>query len=239
MSDAWQKINLVIVILLASVLVCDDFRAQSTFVITEDTVVTEACTGSPVLFDTIRLYNLGDKDVDLNWELIKLILPQGGGGFLIIDPAQYPALTGHSHVLIHSADSSQIIFHVWPDTLHPGDSVIWQLHLFDPADSTNIDTLVTAIVACPLSSVTPPLVNTSTISVYPNPFSAATTIDFGNQFQEGTITICDLSGKPFLKMPIRGTQMELDRSSLVNGIYIMHIMTDSGQTVIRKFVVTD
>ena len=213
--------------------------AQSTFMITEDTVVTEACTGNPVLFDTIRMYNQGNQDVDLNWDLVKFVLPQGGGGFLIIDPAQYPGFTLHHHVLIHSSDSSQIIFHVWPDTLNAGDSVIWQLHLYDPADTTNLDTLVTAIVVCPLSSAAHTVETNLNISVYPNPFNATATIDLGDEFQNAAIAIHDLSGRLLRKILVTNKQMVIERGGLPSGIYIMRIRMEPNVSIVRKLVITD
>lgn len=235
-----QKVRWLIYCILANCVLPVNSGAQNSISISTDTVMTEACFGSPILFDTIYMQNVTDHDVNLIWERTRLSLPHVVNTFLIIDPAQYPHTANHHHVVIHSMDSSRIMFHVWTDTLNPGDSVVWQLHLYDELHPLDFDTVVTAIAVCPLASgIAEQERDEKNIRIYPNPVRDIAVMKLGIEFIGGVVQIFDLSGRLLRTLSLNNNEVLLDRDGLQAGLYIARIDSDLQHAWPVKFVILD
>lgn len=73
-------------------------------------------------------------------------------------------------------------------------------------------------------------------SVYPNPFTQTTNINFGEQIVGALISIYTLEGKQLLNKQFTGTTMEIDRGSLEPGLYFLNV-ADGRNSSAQKLMV--
>jgi hypothetical protein len=224
-------------IYLFTLILVNGFSQGSLFV-TGDSVFATACAGFIVFDDTIKVHNTSDHPVQLRWIRERLDFPHGGYDFLIVEPYQYvPGALTHTF-LLYPQDSSRVIFHVQSDTMLAGDSILWQIRIFDVADSATTSTLITAIVECPLSTAVNTIDHDAEVKSYPNPFDAYTTLDI----QEGEadqVRIFDLTGKRIRSMPVTGGQLTIYRENLIAGIYLACLYKNNVQVGQFKLMVRD
>jgi hypothetical protein len=77
---------------------------------------------------------------------------------------------------------------------------------------------------------------TPAVNVYPNPFSAQTTIDFAND-ENHNIRIFDVLGKEIKTIDCTGKQLILQKGDLKEGIYFLQITDPKKNSVIKKIIV--
>ncbi|MCX6232088.1 MAG: T9SS type A sorting domain-containing protein [Bacteroidetes bacterium] len=75
------------------------------------------------------------------------------------------------------------------------------------------------------------------ISIYPNPFTAQTTITFNDTQKNTTIILRDLLGKAIKTMKVNGKQLILEKEELKAGIYFLQITDENQHIWIRKIVI--
>ena len=67
----------------------------------------------------------------------------------------------------------------------------------------------------------------SLFSIYPNPFRDETTLDFGKNIQEATVSIVDIYGKKIAEYQIENTQTFTIRSgNMAKGVYFINVEVD-------------
>jgi endonuclease I len=66
------------------------------------------------------------------------------------------------------------------------------------------------------------------VSVYPNPSNSSLTIDFNNNYTISKINIMQLDGKVVLTAVVAGNQLNMDVSTLANGIYFLTVQNEKG-----------
>ncbi len=88
-------------------------------------------------------------------------------------------------------------------------------------------------------SSTEELVDFGAVTVRPNPFTSTATISFGNPNNEvHNLLISDITGKTVATYNnIRGTQFEINRGELINGIYFATLQDEAGNAVTKKLMV--
>lgn len=96
--------------------------------------------------------------------------------------------------------------------------------------------------SCEISSIissTEDLEDFGAIKVSPNPFTDYTTITFGNPNNElHDLMISDITGRLVANYSnIRGTQVEVNRGELLNGIYFATLQDKNGNAVTKKLMV--
>ena len=77
----------------------------------------------------------------------------------------------------------------------------------------------------------------SLISLYPNPFTSQTLIEFNEEQKNITIRITDLLGKEIRAIKFTGNQLTLGREQMSNGIYFVRITDDKKNVVNKKIVI--
>jgi len=75
-------------------------------------------------------------------------------------------------------------------------------------------------------------INTSFISVYPNPAKDLLNINLSKSVN-GTLSILDIQGSLVLAQPVNGKQVQLSTASLQNGIYVLNVVSDNASYVTR------
>ena len=71
------------------------------------------------------------------------------------------------------------------------------------------------------------------LNIYPNPFKDETTVDFGREIKEATITIVDVYGKLVEIYNVANQQTHIiKRNNKASGVYFLEIETNNG--VINK-----
>jgi hypothetical protein len=76
----------------------------------------------------------------------------------------------------------------------------------------------------------------SEISIYPNPFSTQTTINFPEEQTNTTIKIIDVLGTILETISFTGSQLILDKGDLNSGVYFVQII-DSNKNVVNKKII--
>lgn len=76
------------------------------------------------------------------------------------------------------------------------------------------------------------------VTVYPNPFSTATTLSFPNaRGQAFRLTVTDLTGKVVMQLDgIRGSKFRLEKGQLANGVYVTVLESDDARWVNRVII---
>lgn len=75
------------------------------------------------------------------------------------------------------------------------------------------------------------------INVYPNPFSAQTSLIFEKEQINTTIEIVDIFGKLVNKINFTGKQLSLEKGEMKTGIYFVKVLDEKQNFVIKKIVV--
>lgn len=77
----------------------------------------------------------------------------------------------------------------------------------------------------------------SDISIYPNPFSLQTTIAFNQEQKNIIIKITDLLGKEIKTLNFIGKKLTIERGEMRKGIYFVRITDDKKNVVNKKIIV--
>jgi hypothetical protein len=76
------------------------------------------------------------------------------------------------------------------------------------------------------------------ISVYPNPFSTLTTVQFTAELQNSYLTIYNIFGQVIKTIIVTGDKIILERNNLPNGIYFLRVMQDNKVFLKGKIIIT-
>ena len=76
------------------------------------------------------------------------------------------------------------------------------------------------------------------LSIYPNPFKEATTVDFGRVVKKVELRIFDVLGKLLNEYALKDIdKFMLEREGKVNGVYFMEIEVEEQEKVIFKLII--
>lgn len=76
------------------------------------------------------------------------------------------------------------------------------------------------------------------LKLFPNPASSQVSMSlYSNNYELGSISVFDLSGREVLNEAASGNTHTMDISSLQHGVYILHATTATGEGVIKKLIV--
>ncbi len=76
------------------------------------------------------------------------------------------------------------------------------------------------------------------VVIYPNPVRGLLTVSINGGLEIQTLRVIDNIGKVVLSQEVTGGQVQLDCTSLDNGVYYLAVMTNSGETM-KRFVVNN
>ena len=75
------------------------------------------------------------------------------------------------------------------------------------------------------------------LNIYPNPFKDETTVDFGREIKEATITIVDVYGKLIERYNVTNQQTQIiKRNNKASGVYFLEIEIEQEELKIVKIV---
>lgn len=77
----------------------------------------------------------------------------------------------------------------------------------------------------------------SHFTIYPNPFTSQTTIDFVEEQVQTSVKIIDILGKEIKVIDFTGKQLIIEREDMQAGVYFVHIMNKNKHLVSRKIVI--
>jgi len=104
--------------------------------------------------------------------------------------------------------------------------------------SENIET--STITRCSTVGVDDKTLSPVSITIYPNPFSSSTTLEFSKYLNNATLTTFSITGKELKKIEnISGQEIILKRENLQTGIYFIHLTEDNKTIATGKLIVTD
>lgn len=92
------------------------------------------------------------------------------------------------------------------------------------------------VVAYGMTTVVDGLFNGNDFSIFPNPLITSSVIQFSNELKNAELVIYDVLGKEMMIKRFTGNKIEIERGSLVSGIYLL-TLRDSGKQYIKKIVV--
>ena len=93
---------------------------------------------------------------------------------------------------------------------------------------------------CSLTSISEHSANENQISITPNPFSLATTIQTNKNLINATLTIFDSFGKQVKQIKsLTGQKIILQRDNLPNGLYFIRLSQDSKIIETNKLIIID
>jgi hypothetical protein len=97
--------------------------------------------------------------------------------------------------------------------------------------NTTINTLYEVIDDASINE----LVSQRQLLVYPNPFTETTTVYFGEDLINHSIQIVDITGKVvYSNTTLNGNKVEIDASSLTEGMYILLLIDNESNQVISN-----
>jgi hypothetical protein len=77
----------------------------------------------------------------------------------------------------------------------------------------------------------------SHFTIYPNPFTSQTTIDFEEEQTQTIVKIVDILGKEIKVIDFTGKQLIIEREDMQAGVYFVHIMSKNKHLTNRKIVI--
>ncbi len=76
------------------------------------------------------------------------------------------------------------------------------------------------------------------LNIYPNPFKDETTVDFGTEVKEATITIVDVYGKLIETYNVNNQQTQvITRNNKASGVYFLEIEMEEEKSIIKKLII--
>jgi alpha-tubulin suppressor-like RCC1 family protein len=79
-------------------------------------------------------------------------------------------------------------------------------------------------------------VNSSSVSVYPNPFTSETTISFTEEQKNCTVRIMDVLGKEIRREIFSGKMLIIEKEEMLKGIYFVEIKGENTNVINKKIV---
>lgn len=117
-----------------------------------------------------------------------------------------------------------------PDDAYPGGECSFGI-TWDYAFRTYVSTTVGIGTTVPSSS---------SVEIYPNPFSAQTTLRAGQPLQNASLTLYNAQGQQVRQMDdLSGETVILQRANLPNGLYFLQLSENNTTWPLAKLVVTD
>jgi len=76
------------------------------------------------------------------------------------------------------------------------------------------------------------------LNIYPNPFKDETTVDFGREIKEATITIVDVYGKLIEIYNVTNQQTQIiKRNNKASGVYFLEIEIEQEKVIKYKLII--
>ncbi len=205
-----------------------------------DSVIAQKCDNTFSITGIIKAHNNTSNPIALNWVLTQSVFPGTGWTALIIDPDQFPPNATGGTSYIQGNDSTDILFHVIPDAMMPGDTAIFQIMIFNPLDSNNTVAYLTALIYCPSLSAFAENVSYASLQIFPNPFSAYTVLQINNYFKDAILLLDNSFGQTVKKIKnISGQAVTLSRDNLPGGLYFVRLIEDSKILATKKLLIID
>jgi hypothetical protein len=154
---------------------------------------------------------------------------QSGATYTVIDYGSYYVITTDANGCIFTSNVVSFLF-------TPSWDCIAQVCV-DPGNGSGI---YSSLSACNAACHSTGLEESSffEVSIYPNPFREETTVDFGMEIKEATISVVDVFGKKIESYIIRNaSQHILKRNNKASGIYFVELEVGEQEEVVFKLII--
>ena len=74
------------------------------------------------------------------------------------------------------------------------------------------------------------------IVIYPNPANSSSTLQLNTTVKNAEVVIYDMLGKEMLRKKLTGNSMEIERGSLMSGVYFVRVVSE-GRLWVEKVIV--
>lgn len=213
--------------------------SQSSLTYSSDSVIAQKCDNQFSVAGIIKVYNNTNNQVTLNWIMTQSAFPTAGWTALIIDPIQFPPNTYAGSSYVDANDSTDILFHIVPDTMTPGDTAIFQIIIYDELDSISTATYLTALVYCPQALYITENNQSSSIFISPNPFKTQAIVLFHNPNTEKHFLMIYNSTLQIVKrISLENENVMIERNNFNSGLYFWQLwdkqkIIDYGKLIIE------
>ncbi len=209
-----------IAVLGFAIVLAGSAAAQAMLDFPTDSVIAESCTNpspQPRLFG----HNPSGVGFTLAWREVIESFPASGFATMIIDGRQFLPQQPGGSVMLSDADSVEFVFEVYPESMSPGDTALYQILAFNPEDSAGTAVLLTSLVACPATTRIEEAKDSPAFVVYPNPAHGHVNFGLDARMSSARIDIYDFSGERISTLPASEAGARMDVHDWPAGAYIV------------------
>ena len=76
------------------------------------------------------------------------------------------------------------------------------------------------------------------LTIYPNPNNGSFVAELDHPVEEALLEILDLTGRRIVQIPVSHSRIEIDQSSLPEGVYFIRVLIDNNVLSTDKFIIT-
>lgn len=212
--------------------------AQPMLIFPADTVIAEGC-GDPWELDT-RLFGLNptNEPFKLMWSKTQETYPTTGFSALIIDGLQFLPSATTGMVNLGGQDSVEVVFELYPDDMAPGDTMVYQVVVFNPEDIDGTSVVLTGMIVCPATTSIDALNNSPGFTVYPNPAREQVALGFEGTGTGVRFDIYTFTGKRVHTLPAAEAGSPVAVHDWPPGAYIVCLVDDARILARQTLIIT-
>ena len=213
----------------------DPYPLEETFIVDLSDEFVEVST-------SVIATNLTDDLYALRWEIVQESGPEewlfqvsdDNISYLPGVTTNYDYVTGmpQQPVLLEPDGEAYLGVNVRPQGV--GGTSVYKMYFTNiEAMAPSLDSAIYIIHINPTTAATD-LDNSESVEVHPNPFSKTTTINCSKTPQ--TAVLRNLQGQVIREIPTPGATFDLSAENLQNGLYLLQLDFENGQTLTQKIV---
>jgi hypothetical protein len=202
-----------------------------------DTVIAERCTtGSPqsVLFG----HNPSGEGFTLTWWETVESFPTSGFATMIIHGKQFIPQYPGGQVMLSGVDSVEFVFEMYPESMSPGDTAMYQIVAFNQEDSAGTAVLLTSLIVCPETTSTVETEDSPGFVLYPNPAHGQVSLISDDLGTRGHFDIYSMTGKRLHTVPAAEAGAPVAVYDWPAGAYIVCLVADGRIRARQTLVIT-
>jgi hypothetical protein len=210
--------------------------AQPMLTFPADTVIAEGC-GNPWELDT-RLFGLNptNEPFQLTWWKTKETYPTTGFSALIIDGRQYLPSANTGMVNLGGQDSVEVVFELYPNDMAPGDTMVYQVVVFNPEDSAGTAVVLTGMIVCPETTGIEETNHSTGFTLYPNPARGQVFFEYEGTGTGSRFDIYTYTGKQVHTLPAAEAGSPVAIDEWPAGAYIV-CLADDARILARQILI--
>ena len=227
-SRLWAVLGIVVAFVgIAGAQLMLDFPAN--------TVIAERCTtGSPQ--NRLFGHNPSGEGFTLAWWETVESFPTSGFATMIIHGKQFIPQYPGGQVMLSGVDSVEFVFEMYPESMSPGDTAVYQIVAFNQADSAGTAVLLTSLIVCPETTNTVETEDSPGFVLYPNPARGQVSLAFDDLGMRVHFDFYSMTGKRLHTVPAAEAGGPVAVYDWPAGAYIV-CLVDQGRILDRQTLV--